>query len=102
MIYQKLIAKELCNETEKLLGSNEKLGICLAAQSSDFNGVNNGELGGRFYWNFAGTFCKGEIQGTVAKKIQNCFECAFLNNVRAEEGKNFILTLDDAKKKLLL
>ena len=83
-------------------GKNEKLGICPAAQSSDFNGVNSGELGGRFCWNFAGTFCKGEIQGTVAKKIQNCFECAFLDKVREEEGKNFILTQEDAKKKLYL
>ena len=83
-------------------GRNEKLGICPAAQSNEFNGVNNGELGGRFCWNFAGTFCKGELQGSIAKKMQNCLDCAFLNNVREEEGKNFIMTQDDAKIKIFL
>lgn len=83
-------------------GRNEKLGICPAAKPNDFNGVNNGEFGGRFCWTFAGTFCKGEIQGSVAKKMQNCIECAFFNIVNEEEGKKFLLTQDDAKKKLLL
>ena len=59
-------------------GKNEKLDICPAAKSNEFNGVNNGELGGRFCWSLAGTFCKGELQGSIAKKIENCFECAFL------------------------
>ena len=81
-------------------GKNEKLGNCPAAQSNEFNGVNDGELGGRFCWNLAGTFCKGNLQGTIAKKIENCFECAFLNKVRDEEGENFILTQVDAKKKV--
>lgn len=83
-------------------GRNEKPGICPAAQSNEFNGINNGELGGRFCWNFAGTFCKGELQGSIAKKMQNCFDCAFFNNVREEEGKNFIMTQDDAKYKIFL
>jgi len=83
-------------------GKNEKLGICPAAESSDFDGVNNGELGGRFCWNFGGTFCKEVIQGTVAKKLQNCLKCAFFNIVSDEEGENFILTQEDAKKKVFL
>ena len=83
-------------------GKYEKLGLCPAAQSGEFNGVNNGEFGGRFCWSLAGTFCKGELQGTIAKKIENCFECAFFNNVREDEGKNFILTQGDAKKKVFL
>ena len=83
-------------------GKNEKLGICPAAEASEMNGVNNGELGGRFCWAFAGTFCKGEVQGSVAKKMHNCLECAFLNIVREEQGNKFILTQDDAKKKVFL
>ena len=79
--------------------SNTKFGKCPAAQSSEFNGINNGELGGRFCWNLAGTFCKGEISGAVAKKIQNCFECPFLQMVRDEEGEKFILNQNDAKTK---
>lgn len=77
--------------------SNTMFEKCPAAQSSKFNGINDGELGGRFCWNLAGTFCKGEISGAVAKKIQNCFECPFLQMVRDEEGKKFILNLNDAK-----
>jgi hypothetical protein len=83
-------------------GKNENQGICPAAKSNEFNKINNGEFGGRFCWAYAGTFCKGEVQGSVAKKLQNCLECAFLKIVEEEEGKNFILTQDDAKNKVLL
>ena len=83
-------------------GKNEHLGVCPAAQSSEFNGINRGEFGGRFCWAYAGTFCDGEIQGSVAVKMQNCLDCAFLRIVEEEEGKKFILTLDDAKNKLFL
>jgi hypothetical protein len=38
----------------------------------------------------------------LLKKMQNCFDCAFFNNVREEEGKNFIMTQDDAKNKIFL
>jgi hypothetical protein len=83
-------------------GKNEDLGICPAAKSTEFNGINNGELGGRFCWAYAGTFCGGEVQGSVAKKINNCLECAFLKIVQEEEGDKFILTFEDAKKDVLL
>lgn len=83
-------------------GKNENLGICQAAQLNEFNGVNNGQYGGRFCWNIAGSFCKGAIKGTIAQKIQNCLECAFLNVVREEEREDFILTQEDAKKSTFL
>lgn len=83
-------------------GRNEKLGICPAAQSNEFNGINNGDFGGRFCWAYAGTFCEGEVQGSVAKKMKNCLDCAFLKIVNEEEGGKFILTQDDAKMKVLL
>lgn len=83
-------------------GRNEKLGICPAAQPNEFNGINNGQFGGRFCWNIAGSFCKGAIQGSVAQKMHNCLECAFLNIVNEEEQKKFIFTWEEAKKKILL
>ena len=59
-------------------GKNENLGICPATVPSEIDGINNGERGGRFCWNFAGTFCKGEVQGAVAQKMRNCLDCFFL------------------------
>ena len=77
-------------------GKNEELGVCPAAIPGEHDGINSGKFGGRFCWNLAGTFCKGEITGAIAKKIQNCFECPFLQMVRDEEGEKFILNQDDA------
>ena len=83
-------------------GKNEELGICPAAKSNEFNGINKGQYGGRFCWNIAGSFCKGVIQGTLAQKMKNCLECPFLNIVREEESENFVLKSDDAKKSVFL
>ncbi|UCD66691.1 MAG: hypothetical protein JSW69_03455 [Deltaproteobacteria bacterium] len=83
-------------------GKNENLGICPAALPNKFDGVNNGRLAGRFCWAFAGTFCKGEVLGTIAKKINNCLDCAFFQRVNEEEGDKFILTQEEAEKKVLL
>ena len=83
-------------------GKNEHLGICPATQSNKFNGINNGKFGGRFCWAFAGTFCKGEVLGTVAKKINDCSECAFFQLVNEEEGEKFIFSQDEADAQVLL
>jgi sigma-B regulation protein RsbU (phosphoserine phosphatase) len=37
----------------------------------------------------AGTFCKGQIQGTFAQKFKNCSQCEFYNQVMLEEGELF-------------
>ena len=78
-------------------GRNEKLGVCPAANPTEHDGINNGHYGGRFCWNFAGTFCGGELQGSVAKKLNDCLDCGFLKLVKEEEGQHFILTLDEEK-----
>ncbi len=69
----------------------EKLGICPTASTNIFEGVNEGQYAGRFCWRVAGTYCKGEAQGTYAKKFKNCVNCEFLKLVNNEEGTNFIL-----------
>ncbi len=79
-------------------GRNEKLGICPAAKQSEYNGVNKGDCGGRFCWNFAGTFCDGDLQGSVARKLNNCLNCGFLKMVKEEEGEEFILELKRKNK----
>jgi hypothetical protein len=74
------------------------LGVCIAALPCQYEGINTGQHGGRFCWVLAGTLCKGELQGTYAKKIKDCLECQFLKQVEEEEGRFFILTPRDVKK----
>ncbi len=69
-----------------------ELGVCKAALPNDYDGMNDGEHGGRFCWAITGTLCGGEAQGEFCKKIENCLSCEFLQNVEKEEGKRFVLT----------
>ncbi len=70
----------------------EELGVCKAAIPGEYDGINDGEVGGRFCWSIAGTLCEGEVQGEYCKKIHSCLSCEFLQQVEEEEGKKFILT----------
>ncbi len=76
------------------------LGECIAALSSQYDGLNKGKHGGRFCWVITGTLCKGEKQGTYAKKLKSCLDCKFLKQVNEEEGRFFILTPTNAKEHL--
>jgi hypothetical protein len=89
--------RDNCWETKKCGrqadGENaEELGVCPAALPNEFDGVNNGRLGGRFCWAIVGTLCGGEVQGTYSKKFLNCLKCDFLKQVNEDEGQGFILT----------
>ena len=71
-------------------GSNAAvLGVCPATTEGNGGHVNGGDHGGRFCWALTGTLCKGEVQGTFARKIANCSICEFYRLVRKEEGKEF-------------
>jgi len=72
----------------------DKLGVCFAAMSKEYNGVHDGENGGRACWVVAGTLCGGKVQGTFASKIRNCVNCEFYKKVRSEEKENFKKTAD--------
>lgn len=75
----------------ELLGKNVKeLGICPAATDARLNGVHGGENAGRACWAVAGTFCGGIVQGTYAKKYENCTICDFFKSVIAEEKINYL------------
>lgn len=74
------------------------LGVCPAARTDGFDGVNRGERAGRFCWAIAGTFCGGKIGGTFAAKLLDCLDCGFLQRVRDEEGNGFIMTPGDAEE----
>ena len=60
---------------------SDELGICPAATEKKFDGVNGGSASGRFCWVVAGTLCRGDIQGTFAKKFKDCVLCPFLHEV---------------------
>ena len=72
-----------------------ELGVCPTALAETYTGVNQGQNGGRYCWAVAGTFCKGEIQGTFAKKLGSCLACPFYLQVEQEEERFFVLLVDD-------
>ncbi|MBI5592767.1 MAG: hypothetical protein HY881_20055 [Deltaproteobacteria bacterium] len=71
-----------------------ELGVCPSTTTIQANGTNNGLNAGRVCWALAGTFCKGEVQGSFAKKLKFCIECDFYKLVRRQEGLNFDLGTD--------
>lgn len=71
-----------------------ELGICPAAVEEAADGINYGKNGGRSCWALAGTFCKGAVQATFAKKFRDCIQCSFYKRVLAEEGKDFVPSLE--------
>lgn len=66
-----------------------ELGVCPAAIERRVDGIHNGMNGGRVCWAIAGTFCRGEIQGTYALKLLDCLQCNFYQLVSKEEMWNF-------------
>lgn len=66
-----------------------ELGVCPAAMEARLDGVHGGLNSGRTCWVVAGTFCKGEVQGTFAQKFKNCSQCDFYKLLRTEEGFGF-------------
>jgi len=67
-----------------------ELGVCPASTEARLNSVHGGVNSGRACWAVAGTFCKGDVQGTFAEKSHNCMKCDFYQRVRLEEGERFI------------
>ncbi|MBI4823564.1 MAG: hypothetical protein HY805_04960 [Nitrospirae bacterium] len=70
----------------------EKLGVCPATTDTRLDGIHGGKNAGRACWVVAGTFCKGEVQGTFAKKFGDCLKCDFFQLVRKEQGYQFIIS----------
>lgn len=70
------------------------MGVCPAAVKEKANGINDGKNGGRACWALAGTFCNGEVQATFARKFADCIHCTFYKSVLAEEGKDFVPSLE--------
>jgi eukaryotic-like serine/threonine-protein kinase len=65
-----------------------ELGICPASTDTRFHGVNDGINAGRMCWCVAGTFCDGQVQGSVAGKKESCLLCDFFKSVEKEEEQD--------------
>ncbi len=80
-------------------GKNAKdMGVCPAFTETRLDGVHDGKNGGRACWAVAGTFCKGEVQGTFALKYKDCEKCDFYQTVRQEEGVRYVFSYVLLKK----
>ena len=77
----------------------DELGVCPATKPTQYDGTNKGKGSGRFCWVIAGTFCRGKMQGTFAKKLMDCLHCKFFIQVNEDEGRNFVLTPPKKNKK---
>ena len=72
----------------------DEFGVCPVAVARELNGINNGTNGGRSCWAVGGTMCFGYVQGTFAKKINNCLQCQFFELVKDEEESDWVCTRD--------
>lgn len=68
--------------------SAAEFGVCPATVEEALNGIHGGLNGGRACWFVAGTLCGGEIQGTFARKLFSCMDCAFYRKVAEEQANH--------------
>jgi hypothetical protein len=76
----------------------ERAGVCPAATDQQFDGVNGGSAAGRFCWAVAGTLCRRELRGTLAREYRNCFECLFYKEVARQERSSLVVLPRDAHR----
>lgn len=62
-----------------------ELGVCPVTTVRELSGAHGGRNAGRACWVVAGSLCGGRIQGTYARKLDNCWRCDFMNIVKREE-----------------
>ena len=70
-------------------GTRTELGICPVATEQRLDKVHGGKNAGRACWAVAGSFARGNVEGTFAKEYRNCAMCDFYKRVRDEEGIYF-------------
>ena len=63
----------------------EELGVCPVTTHDDLHGAHGGKNAGRACWVIGGSLCGGQIQGTYAQKLTNCWRCDFFNAVKKDE-----------------
>jgi hypothetical protein len=70
----------------------DDLGVCPAAEDPAFEGINQGNKGGRACWAVSGTLCLGRVREGFGSKECKCERCDFYKLVRLEQGKDFLDT----------
>jgi len=66
-----------------------KLGVCPASENSQYDGINEGNCGGRYCWKVNKTLCGGTVQEGIASKMGRCLACDVFKEIKVEEGDNF-------------
>ena len=90
---QKLNCWEFHKCGRELKSGQNNEGACPVTAEIKLNKVHDGYQAGRACWVIAGTQCRGEVQGSFAKKYSNCEKCNFYRQVRQEEGAKFQLSI---------
>ena len=72
----------------------QELGVCPTALEEYLHGINDGINAGRACWAIMGTLCCENVDENFATKLSNCMECDFFKQVRAEEGQEFVSTME--------
>ena len=90
--------KENCWEFKKCgreVGGTQAnhLGECPVSSEDRLHGAQGGQKAGRACWVIAGTLCGGKVQGTFARKYENCKVCEFYKKVRKEESGDFQMSI---------
>ena len=75
------------------LRNGQNNGACPVTTETKLDKVHDGHQAGRACWVIAGTYCRGEVQGSFAKKYSSCEKCDFYRQVRQEEGATFQLSI---------
>jgi hypothetical protein len=70
----------------------DELGVCPASNDPAFEGINDGEKGGRACWAVSGTLCLCMVHEGFSSKQCECERCDFYKLVQLEEGDNFLNT----------
>jgi hypothetical protein len=70
----------------------KEFGVCPVATEAKLHGAHGGTNAGRACWVVAGTLCRGQVQGTFAKKFESCEKCDFYVAVREEEFPHFVFS----------
>jgi hypothetical protein len=71
---------------------------CQVPKMAIYDGVNNGENGGRVCWIIADSVCEGKVQSTFQQKLETCSACDFYKAVMEEEGGKPDISLDLLRK----
>ena len=79
-----------CGREPRDDGGSE-MDICPVFDALEYDGVNDGQYGGRFCWVVAGTLCEGRVQGEFAQKFIDCMSCDFYALVVHEQGVHSVV-----------